>query len=66
MGQVLMLNVLSSGNFGTQRTITPPYRARVLFNGTERVMATPQTNGDCNLCHTQMGAMGAPGRIILP
>lgn len=66
MGQVLMLNVLTSGNFGTQRSITPPYRARVLFNGTERVMATPQTNGDCNLCHTQMGAMGAPGRIILP
>lgn len=65
-GQVIMLNVLGSGNFGTQRRITPPYRARVLLNGNAIAMATPQTNGDCNLCHTQSGTMGAPGRIILP
>jgi hypothetical protein len=65
-GQVLLLNVLTSGNFSTQRNLTPPYRARALFNGMERVMSTPQTSGDCNLCHTQAGTMDAPGRIIFP
>jgi predicted CXXCH cytochrome family protein len=25
-----------------------------------------QTTGDCNSCHTQSGANGAPGRILLP
>jgi hypothetical protein len=26
-------------------------------------MLTAQTNGDCNVCHTTLGAQGAPGRI---
>ena len=43
-----------------------PYRARVLHDGRERAMATPQTSGDCNACHTVEGANGAPGRILLP
>ena len=43
-----------------------PYRAKVVVGGRERVMLTPQTNGDCNACHTQAGAEGAPGRIIVP
>jgi predicted CXXCH cytochrome family protein len=29
-------------------------------------MTTPQTNGDCNSCHTPDGASNAPGRIIAP
>jgi hypothetical protein len=29
-------------------------------------MAAAQTSGDCNRCHTQNGAMSAPGRIVLP
>jgi len=29
-------------------------------------MTAPQTSGDCNGCHTQTGANGAPGRITLP
>jgi hypothetical protein len=29
-------------------------------------MSTPQTDGDCNGCHTQDGVDKTPGRIILP
>jgi hypothetical protein len=29
-------------------------------------MAAAQTVGDCNSCHTENGAQGAPGRIYLP
>lgn len=48
------------------RAFEYPYRARVLFEGRERVMGTPQMTGDCNSCHTVSGANGAPGRILLP
>ncbi len=57
-----------SGNFynSTIRT-TPtwlPYTARVKKNGVVvSTMRTPQMSGDCNLCHTERGDMGAPGRI---
>ena len=40
--------------------------AKVVVNGIERAMVTPQTLGDCNACHTQNGLQGAPGRIIVP
>jgi hypothetical protein len=67
MGQVIMIPVSNfSGNFDSTTAITPPYRARVVVNGVARVMNSPQTNGDCNVCHTQAGTMGAPGRIALP
>lgn len=67
MGAVHMIPVSnSSGNFYLEAPITTPYRARVLYNGNARAMATPQNNGDCNSCHTAMGSMGAPGRIVLP
>lgn len=67
MGVVQMIPVFpNSGNFYLEAPIATPYRARVLYNGTARAMATPQTNGDCNTCHGAMGSMGAPGRIVLP
>ncbi|WP_053238376.1 hypothetical protein [Sandaracinus amylolyticus] len=43
-----------------------PYTVRVLYEGRERAMLTPQTSGDCNACHTTAGTNGAPGRILLP
>jgi hypothetical protein len=43
-----------------------PFRAKVVADGRERVMLMPQTNGDCNACHTESGKNGAPGRIVLP
>jgi hypothetical protein len=54
------------GNFFTSITITPPFHAKVVFNGQERAMTAAQTSGACNSCHTQTGANGAPGRITLP
>ncbi|MBL8919934.1 MAG: hypothetical protein JNJ54_13795 [Myxococcaceae bacterium] len=58
----------SSGNFfnTTIRTAPTwlPYRARVRRNGVVvSTMTTPQMSGDCNLCHTERGEQGAPGRI---
>lgn len=65
-GAVITLAARSSGNFSTNVAYAAPYTARVLHDGRERVMATPQTSGDCNSCHTLAGANGAPGRILLP
>ncbi|HJX65368.1 MAG TPA: hypothetical protein VJ860_15605 [Polyangia bacterium] len=44
-----------------------PYTAKVVNgSGIERVMVSTASSGDCNGCHTQTGANGAPGRITLP
>jgi len=40
--------------------------ARVVRGDQERVMLSPQMDGDCNSCHTENGANGAPGRIVAP
>jgi cytochrome c553 len=56
----------SSGNFNYRGTIAKPYSAKVVYMGRERAMIAKQTSGDCNGCHTEMGAMMAPGRIMLP
>ncbi len=69
MGVVVSLSVNSSGNFLLPRNaadLTFPIRARVVHNGKVRQMGTPQYSGDCNSCHTETGANGAPGRIALP
>jgi hypothetical protein len=59
------ISTLSDGNFYGGSVGTPsPYTARVVVNGVVKSqMVTPQTNGDCNVCHTAQGAQGAPGRI---
>lgn len=41
-----------------------PYTAKVIRDGVESKMLTPQSNGDCNACHSVDGASGAPGRIV--
>jgi len=61
------IRVVSGGNFGAILSgLALPYRAKVVVGGEERAMLTPQTNGDCNACHTQAGTQGARGRIIPP
>ena len=58
-----------SGNFFSNSTTAGfpmPYTARVVSNGIAVTMGTPQTNGDCNSCHTEQGLSGAPGRIVWP
>jgi hypothetical protein len=46
--------------------VATPFRAKVVYQGRERVMNTAQTNGNCNSCHTQNGTGSAPGRIVIP
>jgi hypothetical protein len=47
------------------KNIALPYRARVVrADGGVVEMRTPQTNGDCNACHTVSGLNSAPGRIV--
>jgi hypothetical protein len=65
-GTVRNLAVNGVGNFETTTSIATPFRAKVVYQGRERVMNTPQTSGNCNSCHTQNGNGSAPGRIVLP
>jgi hypothetical protein len=62
------MNVNSVGNFYMDQRdeIALPYRAKVIAGGRERVMATEQSSGDCNSCHTESGTDHAPGRILAP
>lgn len=46
--------------------VSMPYTVRVKAGGRSREMKTPQRSGDCNLCHTERGAEGAPGRVVVP
>jgi len=56
------------GNFygNASGAVRLPYTARVTRNGQVSAMNTPQVSGDCNACHTEQGAMGAPGRLLAP
>jgi mono/diheme cytochrome c family protein len=65
-GQTITLTPNGVGNFSYSGAIALPYQAKVIYMGRERIMSTPQQSGDCNGCHTQSGAMSAPGRILLP
>ncbi len=66
----------ASGNFRLPKTSATgfkmPYTAKVVYQGRERVMVKPQTDGDCNGCHSAAGTAvppstdKAPGRILLP
>jgi hypothetical protein len=65
-GQVIVLGLNAVGTFTSIAPVALPFTAKVKYQGRERVMSQPQTSGDCNFCHTQNGASGAPGRITLP
>jgi hypothetical protein len=65
-GASVTLTPNSAGNFSYSGAIALPYNAKVTYMGRERAMIAKQTSGDCNSCHTEMGAMMAPGRIMLP
>jgi hypothetical protein len=64
--RVITMNVNAVGNFYTQTQLALPFHAKVVYQGRERAMSAAQTSGDCNGCHTESGAMSAPGRIMLP
>lgn len=67
---IINLTVNSAGNFfydlEENPPITFPIKAKVKRGDQEIAMATAQSSGDCNLCHTEQGASGAPGRILAP
>lgn len=65
-GATLTLAVNAAGNFMSTQPVALPYQAKVVYAGGTLAMRTQQTVGDCNSCHTQSGASGAPGRIMLP
>jgi hypothetical protein len=56
----------SVGNFYSDQMVVMPFTAVVSYQGKSNAMTTPQTNADCNFCHTQGGDNCAPGRIVLP
>ncbi len=64
------MTVQASGNFYSPSTaagFTLPYTAQVVTpSGSKMVMTTKQTDGDCNGCHNEQGALGATGRILIP
>jgi hypothetical protein len=64
--QTITLTPNAAGNFLYQGTVAVPFRVKLTYMGRERIMTNSQTSGDCNSCHTQNGANGAPGRILLP
>jgi hypothetical protein len=68
--QVDSLTTNATGNFlierGKGKVLVKPISARVLYKGKERRMKQQVDTGDCNSCHTEAGANGAPGRIMLP
>jgi hypothetical protein len=68
--QSFTLPMNQAGNFFAWKADLPglrfPIRAKVVANGKERKMSTPQMTADCNSCHTENGVSGAPGRIYLP
>lgn len=66
-GVTVTLTPNSAGNFYSSTSLPGPYKTKVVSaTGTERVMVTTASSGDCNACHTQNGASSAPGRITLP
>jgi mono/diheme cytochrome c family protein len=68
-GMTWSLTTNDAGNFWIEPDegpVTFPYRAKVIADGMEIVMATPQSEGACATCHTRTGANAAAGRIIGP
>lgn len=66
-GGSLTLTPNAAGNFTSRTALSPPFMVKVVnATGGERLMSSAATSGDCNSCHTQNGANGAPGRITLP
>lgn len=65
-GQVTSLTSNDAGNFSRHVQVAMPYTAKLVYEGRERVMATPQSSLSCNSCHGAVGTNNAPGRILAP
>lgn len=66
-GREFTAEVNRGGNFLLEEVLFKyPYKAKVIFQGRERVMDSAQMDADCNSCHSAAGNNKAPGRIVLP
>ncbi|MBL9026025.1 MAG: hypothetical protein JNL21_27785 [Myxococcales bacterium] len=67
-GTTHTIPVRASGNFvlESEAAVAWPIRAEVRRDGKVAAMQDPVDSGDCNSCHTALGAEGAPGRITPP
>jgi hypothetical protein len=70
-GATTSLSATAAGNFYHDSgfgflAIATPYTAVVTVGSKTRAMVTPQTDGNCNHCHTTAGTLSAPGRVMLP
>jgi hypothetical protein len=64
--KVVTVAVNSVGNFGSNAAIAAPFYVKVTAGNKVRPMIGALTAGDCNSCHTETGANGAPGRVMAP
>ncbi len=64
--EVAQLPINAVGNFMGNEPASATYYVALVANGQTREMAMAVPSGDCNSCHTQDGAVGAPGRILVP
>jgi hypothetical protein len=65
-GRTYPMPVNAAGNFFTSSSIAAPYRAKVVLGSKTREMKAPQTDGDCNGCHSATGSQKALGRVMAP
>jgi hypothetical protein len=67
-GHTITMTTNATGNFSYEEgvALVMPITARVTRGDTTVAMTDPVDTGDCNSCHTQDGAEGAPGRIRVP
>ncbi|MEO6420994.1 MAG: hypothetical protein ABIP39_16400 [Polyangiaceae bacterium] len=65
-GIVTTVPVNAVGNYFSTAAIAAPFHVKVTDGTRTRSMAGALTAGDCNSCHTEAGANGAPGRIMAP
>jgi mono/diheme cytochrome c family protein len=65
-GVVTNVPVNAAGNYFVSAAIAAPFHVKVTDGTKTRSMVGSLTAGDCNSCHTETGANGAPGRIMAP
>jgi cytochrome c553 len=64
-GKSHTMPVNAAGNFTRVTGMPMPYKAMIVDGTKTREMKTPQTDGDCNGCHSAQGNH-SPGRIMAP
>jgi hypothetical protein len=62
-GTTHTIPVNAAGNFTRVTTLPMPYRAMIVRGSSVSQMNTPQTDGDCNGCHSGSSALG---RVLAP